>query len=72
MSKKEAIDLVEYMEVQIEINCQGRNCEKSDGAWGEDEFEFAKDLWKKGWRISRQGTLYCPSCSKKHLKNNSK
>jgi len=68
MAKKESIDLVEYMGITIEIECQGKNCDKSDSAWGEDEVEFAKDLWKKGWRISRQDTLYCPACSKKHLK----
>lgn len=67
-NKKESIDLVEYMNVTIEIECQGKNCDKSDSAWDDDEVEFAKDLWKNGWRISRQGTLYCPSCVKKHLK----
>ena len=68
MAHKESIDLVEYMQTTIEIECQARNCDQSDTAWCEDEVEFAKELWKKGWRISRQGTLYCPICSKKHLK----
>jgi hypothetical protein len=67
-NKKESIDLVEYMEVTITVDCQATGCEKSDGAWCDDEFEFAKELWKKGWRISRQGTLYCPKCVKKYLK----
>lgn len=67
---KESIDLIEYMSTTIEIECQGRSCDVSDTAWNEDDVDFAKELWKKGWRISRQGTLYCPNCVKKNkLKN---
>lgn len=68
-AKKESIDLIEYMETEIKIDCQSRGCEESDGGWCVDEVEFAKDLWKKGWRISRQGTLYCPKCAKKKIKS---
>lgn len=66
--KKEAIDYIEYMQTEINVECQARNCEKTEGAWNEDEIEFAKDLVKAGWKISSKGTLYCPACAKKHLK----
>ena len=65
---KESIDLIEYIETDIYILCQARNCDNSDREWIGNKVDFAKDLWKKGWRISRQGTLYCPSCVKKRLK----
>lgn len=65
---KEAIDIVEYIETFHEVSCQGKKCKHGETGFG-DEFSFAGDLWKRGWRISSKGTLYCPDCAKKHLKN---
>jgi hypothetical protein len=65
---KEAIDILEYMETVHTVECQGKRCNNVEQDVF-DEVEFAKDLWKKGWRISRHGTLYCPDCSKKHIKS---
>jgi hypothetical protein len=59
-NKKESIDLIDYIDTHLEVECQGRNCEYLDGVYNMAEVEFAKELWKKGWRLSRQGTLYCP------------
>lgn len=66
IKKPEAIDLVEYMETEIKIDCFG--CDATDESWVADEVDFAKDLFKKGWRVTSRGNVYCPKCAKKKLK----
>lgn len=59
-----------YIHCEVTIECQ--KCKKIEGDYDMDEWDFAKILIKKGWKISSRDTLYCPKCAKKYLKTESK
>lgn len=64
-NKYTAIDLAEQVELESVITCY--SCDREQRDW-QDEIEFAKDLFKEGWRVTSRGNVYCPTCSKKKLK----
>lgn len=63
VKKEEMIErMAEYCEVDVSVECQ--QCDKGEGDFGIDENDFAKELYKKGWRIKNEMIL-CPRCVKK-------
>lgn len=67
MNKAEIIEALTdatCSETVAEIECG--ICHKTDGDFiaPEDEEEFAKEMYRKGWRADSD-TIYCPKCRKK-------
>ena len=60
-------DLYDFIEEETtcEITCS--NCGKSEGTYGEAYWE-KEGFFKKGWRATKRGNVYCPKCAKKKLK----
>lgn len=67
MSKNKANSLYEAIEVHVEITCS--SCNKTETLHGCDEFDACEVLYEDGWRMTRSQNVYCPTCSKKKLKN---
>jgi DNA-directed RNA polymerase subunit RPC12/RpoP len=61
--KYESSDLYDFIEVESSIQCS--NCGKGDIDMGENSED---EFFKRGWRATKKGNVYCPECAFKKLK----
>lgn len=67
MKKYKAIDLLDFIneEINWEINCT--SCGKRDGGYG-DAIWQTDILFNGGWKATKEN-VYCPECATKKLKS---